>query len=370
MKTASESFLYNCWYPAAWGYEIEDNKPFARTFLERPIVIYRGKSGNYTALDNRCCHRAAPLSQGRIEGDCIRCMYHGMKYDSSGKCIEIPGQERIAPSHKVRKYPLVLKGSLLWIWMGEPEKADEADIHNVTEISEPTPNNQGWRGLPKQCYLHYQANWLLIVDNLADFSHLAFVHTNTLGGSEDYAVESAPNNVEKLDDGFHFTRWHKNSGAPPYHAKVSPEGADKVDRCNIVSMFIPGIFFMETLFAPVGWNAETDSRDKVREYRNCQFMTPETRNTTHFFWDYFRNYRQDEVEVSHSLSESMMEGFMEDKVIIEAQQKLIELEAPFQPGALLSDESLVHFRHIWDKSIQEERKTYNPNDVTTKVHIL
>ncbi len=85
-------FLRNCWYVAAWNHELIDGRKLPRTILERPVVMYRGESGKVVALDDRCCHRAAPLSMGRIEGDDIRCMYHGMKFDPSGKCIQIPGR--------------------------------------------------------------------------------------------------------------------------------------------------------------------------------------------------------------------------------------------------------------------------------------
>ena len=88
-------FLRNAWYVAALNHELIDGKKLARTILERPIVIYRGASGKVVALDDRCCHRAAPLSMGRVEGDDIRCMYHGMKFAADGKCIQIPGQDAI-----------------------------------------------------------------------------------------------------------------------------------------------------------------------------------------------------------------------------------------------------------------------------------
>jgi len=100
-------FLYNSWYVAAWNHELIDGKKLARTILEKPIVLYRGASGKIAALDDRCCHRAAPLSMGRVEGDDIRCMYHGMKFASDGKCIQIPGQDNIPPKLGVRSYPVV-----------------------------------------------------------------------------------------------------------------------------------------------------------------------------------------------------------------------------------------------------------------------
>ncbi len=355
MKDANDMFLWNCWYAAAWAHELADGRKLARRFLERPVVIYRGESGRYVALDDRCCHRAAPLSLGRVEGDAIRCMYHGMKYDADGTCIEIPGQDRIGSTHRVRRYPLVEKGHLLWIWMGDPDLADPDDILDYEPLS-----NSDWTGLPEQAYLHYDANWLLIVDNLADFSHLAFVHTNTLGGSEEYAYASTAQEIERLDRGFSFVRWHRDSAPPPYHVKVSPEGTARVDRRNVIKMLVPGVFFMETTFAPVGWNPDGDDMGNVRQYRNCQYMTPETRSTSHFFWNYLRDFRKDEEAVSLSLRDSLLEGFMEDKVLIEAQQKLLEIDDPFQPRFLQADGAFSHFRQSLDQLIAEERKTYPP----------
>ncbi len=358
-----DMFLWNCWYAAAWDYEVADADKLERTFLEKPIVIYRGESGRYVALDNRCCHRAAPLAMGRVEGDCIRCMYHGLKFDANGICIEIPGQDKVPPSHRVRSYPIEERSGLLWIWMGDPNLANPDDIIDYEPLRNPE-----WQGLPQPAYLHYDCNWMLIIDNLADFSHLAFVHTNTLGGSEAYAVETKQE-IERLDNGFQFERWHRDSAPAPYHVKANDGANAQVDRRNYVQMFAPGVFLMETAFGPLGWD-EKDDRSDVKEYRNCQFMTPETRRSAHFFWDYLRNYRQDEEQVSISLRDSMLEGFWEDKVIIEEQQKLLELDDPFQPRGIAADSALSHFRKTWDELIATERKTYTPKIVEATRRIL
>src|SRR4029079_2431466 len=102
-------FLKNCWYMGGWDHEAMDRKLLERRILDQPIVFYRGESGQIVALDNRCAHRGAKLSQGRIEGDCVRCMYHGLKFDQTGKCVQIPGQERIPPQLGVKSYPIVEK---------------------------------------------------------------------------------------------------------------------------------------------------------------------------------------------------------------------------------------------------------------------
>ena len=188
-------FLKNCWYMAGWAHELDEGRLIGRTLLEEPVLLYRGESGAVVALDNRCCHRGAYLSNGRREGDCVRCLYHGLKFDATGRCVQIPGQDVIPARLGVRSYPVVQRQGLIWIWMGQAAKADPAQILDFPYLDDPQ-----WKGVPD--YMHYKANWLLIVDNLSDFAHLAFVHTKTLGGSEEYAFVTRPTAVERLPRGF------------------------------------------------------------------------------------------------------------------------------------------------------------------------
>jgi phenylpropionate dioxygenase-like ring-hydroxylating dioxygenase large terminal subunit len=341
-------FLRNCWYVAAWDYELIDGRLLRRTLLGDHVVLYRGESGRTVALADRCCHRGARLSMGRLEGDCVRCMYHGLKFDPSGKCIQIPGQDLLPPKLRVRSYPVVARDGLVWIWMGDPAVADPAQIVDIPYLRDPK-----WNGLP--AYLHYDANYLLIVDNLSDFAHLAFVHTRTLGGSEEYAYITKPVAIERLERGFRVERWHMNSDPPPFHRKVIPNKTDKVDRRNIGQMLVPGIFLLESMFAPAGQGAENGNLAGARQYRNCQFMTPETERTTHFFWAYLNDFEGDDQNVSRSLLASLTEGFHEDKRIIEAQQETLDYDPSFQLLAISADAALVHFRRTLDKLIAAEQ---------------
>jgi phenylpropionate dioxygenase-like ring-hydroxylating dioxygenase large terminal subunit len=299
------------------------------------------------ALDNRCAHRGAKLSNGRLEGDCVRCMYHGLKFDATGKCVQIPGQDNIPPKLGVRSYPVLERQHIVWIWMGEPARADPARILDI-----PYLEDAAWRGVPD--YMHYKANYLLIVDNLSDFAHLAFVHTKTLGGSEEYAFTTKPVAVERLDDGFRVERWHMNAPPPPFHRKVV-RNVDKVDRRNIGRMHVPGIFFLESLFAPAGSGADKGNVKEAKEYRNCQFFTPETRRSTHFFWDYLHDYELDNPNIALSLNKSMIDGFLEDKFIIEGQQEVLDADPDFRMNAIVADAPLAHFRRILGKRIEQER---------------
>lgn len=341
-------FLKNCWYVAAWDHELIDGKLLPRTLLDERVLLFKGESGKVIALKDRCCHRGAPLSLGRREGDCIRCMYHGLKFDATGKCIQIPGQDNIPPKLGVRSYPVMERDHLVWIWMGDAGKANPDDIIDFPYLRDPK-----WKGIPG--YLHYDASYLLIVDNLSDFAHLAFVHTKTLGGSEEYAYVTKPLNMERLERGFRVERWHMNAPPPPFHRKVIPDKTTPVDRRNIGHMHIPGTFFLDTMFTPAGSGAEKGNLEGARQYRNCQFMTPETAKTTHHFWIYLNDYEGDDTNISRSLHASLIEGFMEDKHIIEAQQRAMDEDPDFQLLAVVADAPLAHFRRVLDRLIAQEQ---------------
>ena len=99
-------------------------------------------------------------------------------------------------------------------------------------------------------------------------------------------------------------------------------------------------------------------------------MTPETRKSTHFFWDYLRNYNLDDPNASISLRDSLLEGFMEDKIFIEEQQKYLELEEPFQPRGLVADKAFAQFRKVWAKKIEEELAAHPPQVIEIRNAIL
>src|SRR5262249_25965084 len=135
---------------------------------------------------------------GRIEGDDLRCMYHGLKFAPSGQCIEIPGQDMIPARACVRTYPVMVKHSWVWVWMGDAEKADEALVPPAIGFDDP---NWSLRG----SNIDYDANYLLVNDNLTDFTHLSYVHRNSFGATEEFA-RTRPD-VKPLSRGVRIQRW-------------------------------------------------------------------------------------------------------------------------------------------------------------------
>jgi vanillate O-demethylase monooxygenase subunit len=125
-------------------------------------------------------------------------------------------------------------------------------------------------------------------------------------------------------------------------------------------MYVPGIFFMETLLAPAGSDAEKGNLEGAKQYRNCQFFTPETRRSTHFFWDYLHDYELQDPAVAQSLNQSMIEGFLEDKFIIEGQQQVLDADPDFRMNGIVADAPLAHFRRVLAKRIEAERQSLRP----------
>jgi phenylpropionate dioxygenase-like ring-hydroxylating dioxygenase large terminal subunit len=335
-------FIRNCWYVAAWDHEVSPDGLLGRTLLGEPILLYRGAQGQALALENRCCHRSAPLHLGRKEGDCVRCLYHGLKYDPSGACIEIPGQDLIPPRMRIRSYPVVERNRLIWIWLGDPEQADPSTIVDYFWHDSPQ-----WRMKPG--YIHYQANYKLIIDNLLDFTHLAWVHPTTLG--TDSAADLKPEIVR--DDAGQGTltisRWYINDDMPNLHRGVA-SFQGKVDRWQIYQWSPPGLLRMDAGSAPTGTGAPQGQRAAESvQFRHTSIQTPETEITTHYWFCQARNFRLDDESLTDKIYAGVIEAFEEDRRMIEAQQVILS-QVPERPMvAIHADKGLFQARLLLER---------------------
>jgi vanillate O-demethylase monooxygenase subunit len=340
----STAFLKNTWYVAAWSHEIGADTLLARTITRVPLLFWRESGGKVIALADRCCHRAAPLSKGRREGDRIRCMYHGLVFDASGRCVEIPSQDFIPPAAKVQAYPVVEKFKWIWVWMGDPAKADPSLIPDTHYLDDPA-----WRGTPG--YLHYDANYVLITDNLLDFSHLSYVHETTLGGSAKYAgIRPKVTRDGRL---VRVERWLIDDAPAPFlrNLKTWP---GNVDRWNIYDVVLPGVLLMDSGSAPTDTGAPQGNRVDAAQFFGCQAVTPETEKTSHYFFQQSHGFALDDPAVTEDLTKSVLAGFLEDKDIILAQQRILELNPDAPMLAMRMDTALASFRTMLDQAIASE----------------
>ncbi len=338
-------FLRNCWYVAGWSRDFgRDLK--AETFLGERIVFYRKENGVPVALENACPHRKLPLSEGRLKGDVVECGYHGLTFDCHGACVAAPTQPHGIPGRAVVKsYPVIDRYRFLWIWMGDPERADPDELFAIENFEDP-----GW-GMTDGGYMDINCNYLWICDNLLDPSHVAWVHVTSFAG---VGTDDGPLRVEKTDRGVIVSRWILDRPPSPYYAKLLPFGGN-CDRLQHYEMRLPSNALNKSIYAPVG----TGGYAKVPvpgTFINISynFMTPIDADRTRYFWFQHRNTDPDNREVSEFMNDGARMAFEEDRAILEKVHEGMRCsETPHIDLGL--DAGARQFRLRIDREIAAER---------------
>jgi phenylpropionate dioxygenase-like ring-hydroxylating dioxygenase large terminal subunit len=344
-QPALSTFVRNCWYVIAWEHEIPSDGLFSRTVLNEPILVYRTEDGGFAAMMDRCCHRLAPLSKGHKEGDCVRCGYHGLKFDARGQCVEVPGMEKLPTYLKVKTYPVVLKNKWVFVWMGDPSKADPASLPDNYSNDHPE-----W--VYKPGYMHYDVPYLLICDNLLDFSHLSYVHANTLGGSPEIARARQKIDPvftgEKRQIGVKVTRRVPDVPPSAYWLSFRPGLSGMFERWFVYDFVLPGTLLMDSGGRPV--DAPDDAERTVRLH-SCQTLTPETEHSTHYFFQQScqrRDFEQAPQTVDR-MYDMLVKAFVEDREMITAQYQAMLATPELPMHAVPLDAALGHFRGLVER---------------------
>jgi len=338
-------YVRNAWYVAAWDHEITRSMK-RRILLDEPVVLFRTDAGKPVALEDRCCHRQAPLSMGKLIGNVVKCPYHGLEFDSTGKCVRVPSQDMVPASARVRAYPIVEKNHWLWIWMGDPAKADPARIEDFHFLDDPA-----WRFGGN--YLHVEANYLLLVENLLDTTHLPFLHPNTLG-TDSFARSEFE--VKREGDRITVARYLMNDLPAPFHKQMGdfPDGM-KVDRWQVTHYGPPSFVKLDVGSAPVGGtDVRRGERSQGVNMWNLNAITPETEKTAHYFFAQAYNFKLDQPWIADMLAKQVRDIFMEDMAMVKAQQQNMDL-GPSPTVNLGQDKAWVAMRGIVDRLIKEEQ---------------
>jgi phenylpropionate dioxygenase-like ring-hydroxylating dioxygenase large terminal subunit len=339
-------FIRNHWYVAATSAEVTADKPFARTLLNEPVVLFRRRDGSVAMLEDRCPHRKAPLSLGEVIGDEIQCGYHGVRLDGNGICTAIPSQ-RDAPIPRnfcARSFPLVEQHALIFAWMGDPAKADPALLPNwMTE----TNTKPGWVAV--HGYHHVKGNYQLIADNLLDLTHVTYTHKTTLAGP---GVNEAPMEVWVEGDVVRTQRVIRDVDPAPIHRAIKGLNG-KIDRWQL-SEFRPPCSILVTLAAEI---AGTMERFETPTHLVIDSVTPETETTSHYFWSVSRCFETANEALSKKFLEITYTAFDEDAAIIEAQQRMISSDRSNKPlVSFLGDRAGAAARRIVARKLDEEAK--------------
>jgi phenylpropionate dioxygenase-like ring-hydroxylating dioxygenase large terminal subunit len=161
------------WYPLAWSHEVKAGKALAARFAGEPIVLVRTKAGAVFALEDRCAHRQVPLSVGLVEGEAIRCGYHGWSYDRTGRCTDVPYLGKGHLPNGVRAYPCREVEGLVFVFPGDAALAEQVPFPALGSVADPRYKTRRF-GRPIGC--HYT----FMHENLMDMNH-QFLHRAQMG---------------------------------------------------------------------------------------------------------------------------------------------------------------------------------------------
>jgi vanillate O-demethylase monooxygenase subunit len=314
MDEVQRMFLKNSWYCAGWDYQLGRGRDdlLARRIAGEPIVLYRRLDGSGVAMEDRCCHRQAALHLGRIEGDCLRCMYHGMKFGPDGKCVEVPGQNHIPAGASVRTYPVVEKNNWIWVWMGDPAKADPGRICFAVG-----PGDPGWNIRTSQ--MSIKTNYRLEIANLVDLSHATWTHRKTLGGTDKWVTTKLTHTMTEC--GINSTYWMRSVPPPTALQHLFPPGM-LVDAHVDVDVTLPCNFVIHFKVFSAGTATEGPSDGQlVLDSYSCQAVTPVDEGNLDYYYSWGPSVATDQHMLAETLIGVLDAAFAEDKAVLEAQYR-------------------------------------------------
>ena len=228
--TAMGALMRRYWIPAAFSHQLPkpDGPPIRVRLLGENLVLFRDTQGRVGLLDERCPHRTASLFYGRNEENGLRCVYHGLKFDVEGACVDLPCVPQMSDAHKaniqkqlgVKAYPCVERGDVVWTYMGPAEK--KPDFPDLEWTLIPASQRYATRHI-QEC------NWLQALEGGFDATHLTFLH----GAESDPTRRIVASLYEVIPADFGFVvgtgrdrgdgviMWNMNVMLMPFHKIIS-----------------------------------------------------------------------------------------------------------------------------------------------------
>ena len=170
--TLAGDYLRRFWHPVHISRDLRPGQALPLKILHQEFTLYRGEDGDVHAVDFRCAHRGTQLSTGWVEGDCIRCFYHGWKYAPDGQCVEQPAEEEaFARKIRIRSYPVREYLGLLFAYLGS---GDPPPFPKYGELEAEGQLQLGMYIRP--------CSWFNNAENGIDEVHVHFVHKQGFTG--------------------------------------------------------------------------------------------------------------------------------------------------------------------------------------------
>jgi vanillate O-demethylase monooxygenase subunit len=323
--------LRNVWYAAALPDEVSGGRLLARTIIGQPIVFYRRADDAPVAMADRCPHRFAPLSRGRLHGDTVQCGYHGLEFDADGGCARNPYGPRL-DTIRVEVFPVVERHGLVWIWLGERDGADPSRIPDLSPLF-----SDGRRTR----FQHFAADYRtdILVDNLLDLTHVPYLHPTYAAAPDTGAREPSRSTVSECASGVVVENVDRQRVSPP-----AGSGADPTYVVTTTKWYPGNVMPFEV---------ELGSAFRTTFTHIC---TPATESSTHYIFSHTREANDDEADDQAFAIEQRRVVVEEDSPMLAAIDErmqglpLVEM----RPVMLPTDKAALRVRRVLDELVESE----------------
>ena len=330
------AYPLNCWYVAAASEDVAATL-LARQVAGHRIVLFRRADGIVGALEDRCAHRSAPLSMGSLVDDAVVCAYHGFAYSSDGACVRVPSQLHVPYGASVRSFPVREDGPFVWVWLGNPARANATEPPVLAPLRDP-----GWTVLGGT--MHMAANYMLLHDNALDRTHFPFVHAHRIHAG--YVEDPPPLQVEVSETQVSYSRTFTPVPLAQWQAAATGLAPSARYVQRETGTFVSPALHVDEMEI-IGPDSRAFSGVFVRAF------TPVDPDHTMIIWRAARNYALEDESVSQRLREVYEGTMVEDQPLLEAIQA--QSGSNGHDVSAVADAPAIRAYQIVERMLDEER---------------
>lgn len=327
----------DCWYAVAHSAHVTNALAAVRA-VGRPIVLFRTSDGTVVALEDRCAHRAYPLSAGVLDGDTVRCGLCGFVYDAGGQCVSVPTQARVPLGAFVEAYPVRESDGLVWVWFGEPGRAR---LHRLPEL--PWLASSEWATVSG--HRDVEASFLLLHENFADVTQVPFVAPEispaVLGSTP------PPLEVTVSETTVSLRRVFPPARMPEWQSRLT--GQEATAEFPTVQ---EGYLLSPAVWVDY-WDVQIAS-DVTARLRFTQLVTPTDERSSHLMWAVSRNFAVGDASATYELEGTFADYYAKALTAIELAQSVIDRDGPGREVNVSADIVGLRIREIVEALLAEE----------------
>ena len=332
-RAFSDRVPTDCWYALAPSSGVARGLTPVRA-AGVPVVLYRTQAGRVIALEDRCAHRAYPLSAGALVGDDVRCGLCGFVYAFDGQCVSVPTQPRVPLGASVAAYPVQERDGLVWVWLGE---SGRARLHRVPE--RPWLGEDGWSTVGGEGEV--AAGFLLLHENFADVTQVPFLMPEIAPSA---LAITPPLDVVVSETAVSLRREFAPAPLPEWQSELTGIVGDQPT--------VQEGFFLSPAVWVDYWDVQSETA--AARLRFTHLVTPVDVGRSRLHWRVSRDFAVGDANAS-ALLQSMFAAYYARVIsAMETAQGVLDLDGPGPEVNVAADVAALKVREIVLAMLAEE----------------